>query len=124
MQRMTMSRSVTTPTRRSPSVIGMNPASACFMSCATRLSESSGRAVLIVLAMASWTFIGSLLDADDSQHGRLPIADTSCRIASRLRGRNAELNSADETAGVEHAVGVELLLQALHEREIASGGAP
>src|SRR5437773_11417140 len=55
--RMTMSRSVTMPTRRPPSTTGIEPQSSCFMSVATSPSVASGLTVVGCFVMSSRTFM-------------------------------------------------------------------
>src|SRR5712691_3230308 len=58
--RMTMSRSVTIPTRRPSSTTGMEPQSSCFMSVATSPSVARGSTVDGSRVIKSRTFIGHL----------------------------------------------------------------
>src|SRR4051794_16175046 len=55
MPRTTMSRSVTIPTSRSPSTIGIEPTSSCFISFAASVSDCEGAAVLTSDVIASFT---------------------------------------------------------------------
>src|SRR5437879_9399360 len=58
--RMTMSRSVTIPTRRPSSTTGIEPQSSCFMSTATSPSVASGSTVTGAVVMSSRTFMRHL----------------------------------------------------------------
>src|SRR5207245_11343914 len=58
--RMTMSRSVTIPTRRPSSTTGIEPQSSCFMSTATSPSVAPGSTVTGAVVMSSRTFMRHL----------------------------------------------------------------
>src|SRR6266480_5000050 len=77
--RMTMSRSVTIPTRRPSSTTGIEPQSSCFMSTATSPSVASGLTVTGAVVMSSRTFM------------RTPPEPELPQDAYRRLGRSADL---------------------------------
>src|SRR5215469_15538701 len=109
-----MSRSVTTPTRLPPSVMGMNPMPSRFMRLATCWISSFGLAVEMVFAIASLTFtlvppvagctVDNPIGALSRRLGRLLSAvPPALEIAGGTPGAGAAALRSDAQVGPAHS---------------------